>query len=112
MKFFVDDLFANKKVIINNMKLMRIIAASVMILHDACLVIIGNKPYGKHTDSTHHPFNQNIISVYSDTIISMATFLKLGKMKSVKVLTTRMCWGSKFQKLAAVLQRGMPVAVD
>ena len=56
-----------------------IIYAYVLIFYDAFVGIIGNKPYGKYKDPSHHPFHQKFISVLSETEFSGQTFNKRKK---------------------------------
>ena len=104
VNLFVGSLVFHKTGIMHNIKLNRILAASVISFHETFSGIIGNWQYGKYKDSTHHTLHHKIISVLSDTRIPMAN-VSNGKINSLKVLTTRIGWGSTFQKMAAVLQK-------
>ena len=45
-----------------------------MRFHGSFLKVIGNEPSGKYKDPTHHHFHHKIISILSDTNISIQTF--------------------------------------
>ena len=76
VNFFVDYLFVQRTHIPHKTKFKRIFDATVLILHDAFLGIIGNEPSGKYKDPTHHHFHHKIISVPADTYISIEIFHK------------------------------------
>ena len=54
----------------------RILAATVLRFHGSFLEVIGNEPSGKYKDPTHHYFHHKIISILSDTKISIQKFHK------------------------------------
>ena len=57
-------------------KFKRILAATVLWFHGSFLEVIGNGPSGKYKDPNHHHLHHKIISILSDTRISIQTFQK------------------------------------
>ena len=75
-EFLFDSLFFHRTQLTYKTKFKRILATTVLIFHEAFLGIIGNEPFFKYKDSTHHTFLQKSISVISETQLSMETFRK------------------------------------
>ena len=65
-----------KRTQLTHTKKLSVLAATVLIFHDAFLGIIGNEPSDKYTDSNHHHFHHKIIFVLVKTQISIETFRK------------------------------------
>ena len=63
VNLFVDYLFCHRTQITHKTKFKCILAATVLIFHDAFLGMIGNEPIGKYKYPTHNPFHHKIISV-------------------------------------------------
>ena len=59
VNLFVESLFACKTQLINKTNFRRIFSASIMIFHYEFVCIIGNVPYSKYKDTTHHTFHKN-----------------------------------------------------
>ena len=76
IKLFVNSIFVHNTGIQHNTNLKRILAASVLRFHDEFLGIIRNEPSGKYKYPIHHPFQQKIICVLSETKVSDQTFKK------------------------------------
>ena len=75
----MNSRFIHNTGIQHSTKLKRILAASVLIFHDAFLGIIVNEPSIKYNDTIHQTFNQTIISVPFEPKISDQTFEKFNK---------------------------------
>ena len=73
-KLFVNLFFLYNSDIQHNIKLKRILAASVLRYHHVFIGIIRNEPFGKCTDTSHHTFYQKIISILSENEVSDQTF--------------------------------------
>ena len=60
---FVDSIFFHNTGLHYKTKLKHILAASFLQFYDAFLGIIRSEPSGKYKYPSHHPFQQNIISI-------------------------------------------------
>ena len=76
VNYFFDSLIFHRTQLTYKTNFKRILATTVLIFHEAFLGIIGNEPFFKYKDSTHHTFLQKSISVISETQLSMETFRK------------------------------------
>ena len=74
VQLFVNSRFIHNTGIQHSTKLKRILAASVLIFHDAFLGIIVNEPSVKYKDTIHQTFHQTIISVPFESNIPNQTF--------------------------------------
>ena len=64
---FVNYIFVHNTGIQNNKRFKRILAAYILIFHDAFIGIIGNEPSSKYKNLIHHTFHQKILSILSET---------------------------------------------
>ena len=71
---FVDLLFVQRTHITHKTKFKLLLADTILIFHGSFLEIIGNEPSGRYEYATHHYFHHRIISVLSETKISIDTF--------------------------------------
>ena len=76
VKLFVNALFVHRTHISHKTKFKNILAATVLRFHGSFLEVIGNEPSGKYKYPTHHHFHHTIISILSDTKISIQNFQK------------------------------------
>ena len=76
VKLFVNALFVHRTRITHKTKFKLILVADVLRFHGSFFEVIGNEPSGKYKDPTHHHFHHKIISILSDTNISIQTFQK------------------------------------
>ena len=76
VNLFVDALFVHRTHIMDKIMFKCILDATVLRFHGSFFEVIGNEPSGKYKDLTHHYFHHKIISIISDTKISIQTFHK------------------------------------
>ena len=108
---FVDLLFLYRTNITHKTKFKLILDATVLIFHDEFLGIVGNEPSSRDKDPTQHHFHHKIISVLSDTHISMENLHK--KRDEVIAVFNEKNWlAVDVRKLVKVLQKGMSIVIE
>ena len=108
--FFVNIIFVQKNGLRYKTKLKHILAASVLRFYYVFLGIIVNEPYGRYKDHSHHPFNQNIVSILFELKISDETFEKW-KKEAIDGFNDKNWLGVNIENLAVDVQKGMLIAV-
>ena len=101
-----DSLFFHRTDITHKTNFKRILAATILIFHDAFLGIVANKASGKYKVPTHYPFHHKITPIIPETKMSMETFNRCQDEVIEGFNGVNGLWLT-FQKLSKFMQKGI-----